>query len=121
MTTSEKLKKLVDDQLVVGLACLTPKGNIHGTPIWITTNGKEIFFYSKEERKKIHYLKKNPQCTVIFNYGSVRGKAEIVPKSDKRFIPYYDFLDPRYKHDSNYVMYKQSWDVLVIITPEKIY
>lgn len=121
MKQSEQLKKLVDDQLIVGLACLTPKNQIHGTPVWITTNGKEIFFYSKEERKKIGYLKNNPNCTVIFNFGSVSGKAEIVPKSDKRFMPYYDYLDPRYKQDANYEMYKKSWDVLVIIAPKKIY
>ena len=117
---AEQLKKLVDDQLIVGLACLTPKNTIHGTPVWITTNGKKLFFYSKEERKKITYLRKNPHCTVIFNYGSVRGDVEIVLKKDKRFMEYYEFLDPRYKHDSNYAAYKKNWDVLVLITPKKI-
>ncbi len=121
MTQSEILQKLVNDQLIVGLACLTPRGEIHGTPVWITTNGKEIFFYSKEERKKIQYLKNNPNCNVIFNYGSVRGEAEIIPKTDKRFLSYYNFLDPRYKDDPNYESYKKNWDVLVIINPKKIY
>ena len=121
MTQSEILQKLVDDQLIVGLACLTPKGQIHGTPVWITTNGTEIFFYSKQERKKIQYLKNNPNCNIIFNYGSVRGEAKIIPKTDKRFMAYYTFLDPRYKDDPNYESYKNNWDVLVLINPKKIY
>lgn len=121
MDTAEKLKELVNQQLIVGLACLTPKNEIHGTPVWITTNGKELLFYSKEDRKKIQYLKKNPNCNVIFNYGSVRGEAEIVPKKDKRFMSYYSFLDPRYNSDPSYAMYKENWDVMVLIKPKKIY
>ena len=121
MINPEQLQKLVDDQLIVGLACLTPKGNIHGTPVWMTTNGKEIFFYSKEERKKIQCLKNNPNCTVIFNNGTVKGEAEIVPKTDKRFIDHYVYLDARYQHDPNYKTYKENWDVMVLINPNRIY
>ena len=117
----EKLQQLVDDQLIVGIACLTPKNSIHGTPVWITTNGNEIFFYSKEERKKIQYLKNDPNCTVIFNNGTVKGVAEIVPKDDKRFIDNYSYLDSRYSDNSNYKTYKNNWDVMVLITPKKIY
>jgi len=121
MIQEEQLKSLVRDQLIIGFACLTPKGKIHGTPVWITTNGKEIFFYSKEERKKIHYLKKNPECTVIFNNGTIQGIAEIVPRSDKRFMDNYAFLDLRYGHNSNYETYKNNWNVMVLITPKRIY
>jgi general stress protein 26 len=121
MIQSEKLKELVDEQLIVGLACLTPRGNIHGTPVWIATNGKELFFYSREERKKINNLKNNPICTIIFNYGSVDGVTEIITKHDERFMRYYTFLDPRYKHNTNYETYKKNWDVLVLINPKKIY
>ena len=117
----EKLQQLVADQLIVGIACFTPKNSIHGTPVWITTNGKEIFFYSKEERKKIQYLKHNQNCTVIFNNGTVEGTAEIVPKNDKRFINNYVYLDSRYRQNSNYETYKNNWDVMVLITPKRIY
>ena len=120
MDIAEKLHSLVNEQLIVGFACLTPKNNIHGTPVWIATNGSEIFFYSKEERKKIQYLKNNPNCTVIFDYGSVDGEAEIVTKSDTRYNDYYEFLDPRYEHDAQYETYKKNWNVMVLIRPKKL-
>lgn len=121
MSLSEQLQKLVSDQLVVGIAYLTPKGKLRGTPIWITTNGTEIFFYSREQRKKIQYLKKSHHCIVIFNNGTVEGSVEIVFKDDERFNKNYEFLDPRYSHDPNYKTYKEIWDVMVLITPKKIY
>ena len=121
MIESEQLKSLVNDQLIVGFACLTPKGTIHGTPVWIATDGKELFFYSKDERKKVQYLRKNNNCTIIFNNGTVKGEAEIVPKTDKRFMKNYTYLDPRYNHDSSLETYKKNWNVMVVITPKKVY
>ena len=121
MNQSEQLKSLVTDQLIVGIAYLSPKGELRGTPVWIATNGDEIFFYSREKRFKIQHLKNNGHCIVIFNNGTIEGDAEIVPKSDKRFAKNYTYLDPRYQHDPNYETYKENWDVMVLIKPKKIY
>lgn len=121
MNLSNQLQSLVNDQLIVGISYLSPNGKLRGTPVWITTDGEKIFFYSRENRKKIHYLKQNSECIVIFNNGTVQGNAEIVPKSDERFMHCYRFLDPRYNHNPNYESYKENWDVLVLISVEKIY
>ena len=45
MVEAEQLQKLVDDQLIVGLACLTPKGNIQQM-------GKKYSFIAKKKGKK---------------------------------------------------------------------
>ena len=121
MLEPDQLKSLVNDQLIVGFACLTPKGKIHRTTVWIATYCKELFIYSKDKRKKIQYLKKNNNCTIIFNNGTVTGEAEIVPKTDKRFMKNYNYLDPRYSHDSNLETYKKNWNVMVVIKPKKVY
>ena len=121
MSLSEQLQKLVSDQLVVGIAYLTPEGKIRGTPIWIATDGEKIFFYSREKRKKIQYLKKSHHCIVIFNNGTVEGDVKIIPKGEDIFNNNYTYLDPRYQHDPNYTTYKENWDVMVLIKPIKVY
>ena len=115
------LYKLVNDQLIVGLALITPEGRTHGTPIWIATDGESLFFYSKSTRKKIEYLRNNPTCTIIFQYGRVDGKAILIPKLDTRYNNYFKAYDPRYKEEEGYFEYKKKWDIMVLITPEKIH
>ncbi|OLS21549.1 MAG: hypothetical protein HeimC3_35330 [Candidatus Heimdallarchaeota archaeon LC_3] len=89
------LYKLVNEQLIVGFTVLNVADNKpHGIPIWIATDGIQLFFYSQSTTKKIKLLKVNFQCSVIFNYGSVEGICSIIPKIDSQFINYFKAFDP---------------------------
>ena len=115
------LYKLVNEQLIVGFSVLDKADNKpHGIPIWIGTDGIQLFFYSQSDTKKIKLLKLNPNCTVIFNYGSVEGKCILIPKSDSQYNNYFKAFDPRYNHLSDYKKYKALWDVLILIEPIKV-
>lgn len=120
ISKSTLLYRLVNEQLVVGLAIVTPEGKPHGTPIWIATDGEHLFFYSRSDRKKIEYLKKNPFCTIIFQNGNVDGNVILIPKTDARYHNYFKAYDPRYKDQEGYFEYKKNWDIFVFITPENI-
>jgi hypothetical protein len=111
----------VNEQLIVAFTVLDiTKNKSHGIPIWIATDGIHLFFYSQTDTIKIKLLRKNPWCTVIFNYGAVEGNCTLIPISDSQFSNYYKVFDPRYCHLSDYKKYKSLWDVLIIIDPVKI-
>jgi hypothetical protein len=120
ISNASQLYQLVNEQLVVALALVKPDNSPHGTPVWIATDGLYLFFYTESNRKKVAFLKVNPRCTVVFNYGSVDGITTLISKSDSRFSHFFKIYDPRYEHESGYSGFKAKWDVLVLIKPTKI-
>lgn len=117
----KKLERLVNEQEVVSLALITPKGLPHNTPIWATYHDNAIYMFSRSSRAKAKYAAKNPNCMVAFVNGAVRGTIELIHRGTENYEKIMNIPDDRFGEDPNYKEYKANWDVAFKIIPEKLY
>jgi len=91
----KKLETLVNEQEVVSLALITPKGLPHNTPIWATYHDKAIYMFSRSWRAKAKYAEKNTNCMVACVNGAVRGTIEVIHRGNEEYEKVMDIPDSR--------------------------
>src|SRR5947207_9070932 len=76
----EEQRRLIEDQRVVAVASLGPRGWPHVMPLWYVPRDGEIWIYTYAKSQKVRNLERDPRATLLVEtgheYGELRG-AEI--------------------------------------------
>ncbi|MHA1940770.1 MAG: hypothetical protein ACW98K_00550 [Candidatus Kariarchaeaceae archaeon] len=118
---NQTLESLASDQLIVGLALVTPEGRPHNTPVWINYSDGKYYVFTRKWRQKAVLAEKNPDCMISFNNGAVQGVITLVERGTNEYKAIMDLPDTRYGNQPGYDEYKLRWDLALKITPTKVY
>jgi PPOX class probable F420-dependent enzyme len=84
---------ILDKRCFASVATLRPDGKLSCNPVSIVWDGEKIRFSSLEHVKKVRNLREDPRIALSIldpedptRYLEVRGRAEIVPDTDRAFV-----------------------------------
>jgi PPOX class probable F420-dependent enzyme len=85
--SEEERRELIENERIVIVASLGPRGWPHVMPLWYVPRGGDIWIWTYAKSQKVKNLERDPRATLLietgFEYGELRGiqieaEAEIV-------------------------------------------
>jgi PPOX class probable F420-dependent enzyme len=102
--SEEEQRELIDDERIVVVSSLGPRGWPHVMPLWYVPRDGEIWIWTYAKSQKVKNLERKPHATLLIEtgveYGELRGiqieaEAEIVRDLD-RIVDYAKEMTVRY-------------------------
>ena len=102
--TDEELRELIDNERIVVVSSLGPRGWPHAMPLWYVPRDGEIWIWTYAKSQKVKNLERDPRATLLIEtgeeYGELRGvqieaEAELIRDVD-RIVDYAKELTIRY-------------------------
>lgn len=90
--THEEQLELLEDERVVVVSTLGPRGWPHSMPLWYTVRDGEIWIWTFAKSQKVLNLERDPRCTLLVESGEqyhelrglqIEAQAEIVRETDR--------------------------------------
>src|SRR5947207_347363 len=73
----EEQRRLIEDQRVVAVASLGPRGWPHVMPLWYVPRSGEVWIYTYAKSQKVRNLERDPRATLLVEtgheYAELRG------------------------------------------------
>ena len=92
--SAEEQVELLEEERVVVVSTIGPRGWPHSMPLWYVVRGAEIWIYTYAKSQKVRNLERDPRATLVVEtgreYGELRGveieaEAEIHRAADTVF------------------------------------
>src|SRR5438034_9101868 len=88
----EEQRRLIEDQRVVAVASLGPRGWPHVMPLWYVPREGEIWIYTYAKSQKVRNLERDPRATLLIETGreytelrgvQIEAEAELIRDVDE--------------------------------------
>ncbi len=102
--TDEEQRELIDNERIVVVSSLGPRGWPHVMPLWYVPRDGEIWIWTYAKSQKVRNLERDPRATLLIEtgveYGELRGvqietEAEIIRDLDQ-IVEYAKEMTVRY-------------------------
>jgi PPOX class probable F420-dependent enzyme len=90
--TAEELEELIENERIVVVSSLGPRGWPHTMPLWYVPRAGEVWIWTYAKSQKVRNLERDPRATLLIEtgeeYGELRGvqieaEAEIIRDLDQ--------------------------------------
>jgi PPOX class probable F420-dependent enzyme len=102
--TDTELRELIDDERVVIVSSIGPRGWPHSMPLWYVPREGDVWIWTYAKSQKVKNLERDPRATLLietgFEYGELRGvqieaEAELI-RDTGRIVDFAKELTVRY-------------------------
>src|SRR5215813_12863575 len=102
--TGDEVRELIENERIVVVSTLGPRGWPHLMPLWYVPRDGEIWIWTYAKSQKVKNLERDPRATLLIEsgveYGELRGiqieaEAELIRDVD-RIVDYAKELTVRY-------------------------
>jgi PPOX class probable F420-dependent enzyme len=77
-TPTDRIKSRLENDIVVWLTTVTPKGRPAPRPVWFVWDGSAIIVYSLNDSAKLRHIRTNNQVAVNFNSSTEGGDVVVI-------------------------------------------